>query len=94
MEILRMTLLAAVAVTALILVTGCGATATERDFGNSAQALIVGQTADPMASMLPDPDPIATGDGQRLNSVIESYREPAPERTQPEVRSNPFLNRN
>jgi type IV pilus biogenesis protein CpaD/CtpE len=94
MEILRMTRLAAVAATALILINGCGATATERDFGNSAQALISGQTADPMASMQPDPDPIATGDGQRLNGVIEGYREPGPERTKPEVRSNPFLDRN
>lgn len=94
MQIQRMILSSAVLMTALISIQGCGATATERDYGNSARALIEGQTANPMAAMLPDPEPIATGDGQRLDGVIEAYREPPVERTRPEVRSNPFLNRN
>ena len=94
MQIQRMILLSAASITALILIQGCGTTATERDYGNSARALIHGQTADPMAAMLPDPEPIATGDGQRLDGVVEAYREPPVEATRPEVRSNPFLNRN
>ena len=94
MQIQRKILLSAVSMTALILVQGCGATATERDYGNSARALIDGQTANPMAVMVPDPEPIATGDGQRLEGVIEAYREPPMERTRPEIRSNPFLSGN
>ena len=94
MQIQRMILLSAASLVALVLIQGCGATATERDFGNSARAMIEGQTANPMAVMVPDPEPVATGDGQRLKGVVDAFREPPPERTQPEIRSNPFMGRN
>lgn len=76
---------------ALMSISGCETkTGTERDYGNSVSLMIQSQTADPNAAMLPDPNAIDTGDGQRLNTVMESYREPAPEPTQAEVQSNPF----
>jgi hypothetical protein len=52
--------------------------------------MVQSQTADPSAAMLPDPNAIDSGDGERLNHVIETYREPAPEVTRPEIESNPF----
>lgn len=94
MQIQRMILMSAASLIALILIQGCGATATERDFRSSTRALIDGQTANPMAIMAPDPEPIATGDGQRLEGAVGAYREPPMERTQPEIRSNPFMDRN
>jgi type IV pilus biogenesis protein CpaD/CtpE len=94
MRTLLMIPISTAAIFALLSISGCETTATERDFGNSTRAMIQGQTADPMAAMVPDPDPIATGDGERLNTVIETYREPAPEATRQEVNSNPFGNRN
>lgn len=80
-----------VAAFALMSISGCETTTgTERDYGNSVSLMIQSQTADPNAAMLPDPNAIDHGDGQRLNTVIETYREPAPEATQAEVQSNPF----
>ena len=80
-----------VAAFALMAISGCETTTgTERDYGNSVSLMIQSQTADPNAAMLPDPNAIDHGDGQRLNTVIEAYREPAPEATQAEIRSNPF----
>jgi hypothetical protein len=75
----------------LMSITGCETTTgTERDYRNSVNMMIQSQTADPSAAMLPDPDAIDSGDGERLNHVVEAYREPAPERTRPEIQSNPF----
>jgi hypothetical protein len=75
----------------LMSITGCETTTgTERDYRNSVNMMIQSQTADPSAAMLPDPDAIDSGDGERLNHVVEAYREPVPERTRPEIQSNPF----
>jgi hypothetical protein len=83
-------LFASVVIFALAAISGCGTTGTERDYGNSVGLMIQSQTADPNAAMLPDPNAIDNGDGQRLNTVIEAYREPAPPPTQAEIQSNPF----
>lgn len=82
---------ASAAIFALTSISGCETTTgTERDYGNSVGLMIQSQTADPNAAMLPDPNAIDAGDGQRLNTVIEAYREPAPPPTQAEIESNPF----
>ena len=84
-------LFASVVVFALVAISGCETTTgTQRDYGNSVGLMIQSQTADPNAAMLPDPNAIDHGDGQRLNTVIEAYREPGPPPTEVEVQSNPF----
>ena len=88
-------LTSAVAALLLISISGCETkTATERDFGNSVRALVQGQTVDLTAAMVPDPNPIDSGDGERLSHVIETYRMPEPPATRPEIESNPFMNQN
>lgn len=56
------------------LAVGCsstgGQTATERDFGNSVRHMVKAQTANPS----PSTDPVESGDGQRLEHALESYR--------------------
>ena len=82
---------ASAAAFALLSISGCETkTGTERDYGNSVSLMIQSQTADANAAMLPDPNAIDSGDGERLNHVIESYRQPVPEQTRPEIQSNPF----
>jgi type IV pilus biogenesis protein CpaD/CtpE len=58
----------------VLLSTGCAAwnkeTATERDFGNSVRSMIANQTANPEPAA-PDSE---SGDGPRLEAVLESYR--------------------
>lgn len=84
-------LFASVAAVAVISISGCETTTgTERDYRNSVSLMIQSQTLDANAAMLPDPNAIDTGDGQRLNTAIEAYREPAPPPTEAEIRSNPF----
>ena len=60
----------------LLSTSGCATqeTATEKDFGNSVAAMIQGQTLDPTTAMLPDPNAIDEGDGERLGNVLEAYR--------------------
>lgn len=55
---------------------GCATheTATERDFGKSVRSMIDRQTLNPMESMLPDPQPIEHGNGDRLNKSMEAYK--------------------
>jgi len=91
MRTLTMIFTSAAAVFTLMSITGCEtSTGTERDYRKSVNMMIQSQTADPSAAMLPDPNAVDSGDGERLNHVVEAYREPAPEPTAPEVRSNPF----
>lgn len=93
MRTLTMIFASAAAGFALLSISGCeSATGTERDYGNSVRLMVQSQTADPNAAMLPDPNPVDSGDGERLNHVIEAYREPSPEQTRPEITSNPFGN--
>jgi hypothetical protein len=92
MRALTLIFTSAAAAFALMSITGCETTTgTERDYRKSVNMMIQSQTADPSAAMLPDPNAIDSGDGERLNHVVEAYREPAPEPTAPEVRSNPFV---
>jgi hypothetical protein len=62
---------------ALGVLTGCHTTktATEEDFGNSVRQMSRSQTLNPSTRSLPDPDPIDVGDGDRLNNVLEAYRQ-------------------
>ena len=58
----------------VFVMAGCSSmnekTATEEDFGNSVRHMVQAQTANPT----PSTDPIATGDGQRIENALESYR--------------------
>jgi len=57
----------------VLLSTACAwddQTATERDFGNSVRSMIANQTANPEPAA-PDSE---SGDGPRLEAVLESYR--------------------
>jgi type IV pilus biogenesis protein CpaD/CtpE len=75
----------------LMSIAGCEtSTGTERDYGNSVRLMTQSQIQDPSAAMLPDPDAVDSGDGERLNHVVEAYREPTPEQTRPQIESNPF----
>jgi len=60
----------------LLSTSGCATpqTATEKDFGNSVAAMIQGQTLNPTTAMLPDPNAVDEGDGERLGNVLEAYR--------------------
>jgi hypothetical protein len=54
------------------LLAGCSAyPGTEADFGNSVRHMVASQTVNPGPV---DPSPVETGDGDRLNSVLEAYR--------------------
>lgn len=44
---------------------------TEADFGDSVRHMVRSQTANPGPT---DPSPVETGDGERLNGVLEAYR--------------------
>jgi len=64
----------------VVLVAGCASdsrTGTERDFGNSVRNMISKQTANPY----PAPAGEETGDGPRLEGVLESYRKDSGSRT-------------
>lgn len=60
------------ALSALAAVAGCSAyPETQADFGNSVRHMVSSQTVD---SGPVDPNPVETGDGQRLDGVLEGYR--------------------
>lgn len=55
-----------------VALTACSAyPRTEADFGNSVREMIRAQTANPGPA---DPAAPETGDGERLNTVVEAYR--------------------
>lgn len=54
--------------------TGTGPKKVEQDFGNSVRQMVAGQTMDRETAENPDPDGPDSGDGDRLNNVLESYR--------------------
>lgn len=62
--------------TLLVFGAGCATqeTATEKDFGKSVRSMITEQTLNPTNAMLPDPQPIDEGNGERLNNAIEAYK--------------------
>lgn len=60
-----------------VTISGCAGTGpknVERDYGNSVRQMIAGQTLDPSTAAKPDPDAVDSGDGERLNNVLETYR--------------------
>ena len=65
---------------------GCGAyPTTEAEFGNSVRQMIRSQAVYTGAV---DPDPAESGDGQRLESVLDAYRQAI---TQPENVDQPIV---
>jgi hypothetical protein len=75
MKALRLLINGLIFAIALAAVTGCSTheTATEKDFGNSVHAMIQGQTLNPQEALLPDPEPVDHGNGERLNNVLGVY---------------------
>lgn len=64
------------AIVVMAVMSGCASdnrTGTERDFGNSVRNMVSKQTANPYP---PQPGE-ETGDGQRLETVLEAYRKDA-----------------
>lgn len=57
--------------------TGCAQSALEEDFGNSVRSMISAQTLNPN----PEPAGESSGDGQRLEGVLEDYRKTNATRT-------------
>ena len=51
-----------------------GETATERDFGNSVRQMTQAQTLNPLPES-PAAAPTIDGDGERVDNVLEAYRE-------------------
>jgi type IV pilus biogenesis protein CpaD/CtpE len=49
-------------------------TATEANFGASVRQMIEAQTYDPSTLTAPSTETIDSGDGRRLEAVLESYR--------------------
>lgn len=76
MQSLRTLSTALILAALLAVITGCAAreTATERDFGKSVRTMIDRQTLNPAEAMLPDPQPVDHGNGDRLNSALEVYK--------------------
>jgi len=70
-------ILAALGIAALV--AGCAnttpkPTAVESNFGNSVRNMIEAQTYDPSTLSSPSTDVIESGDGQRLEAVLDAYR--------------------
>ncbi len=57
--------------------SACTQTATEKDFGNSVRSMISAQTLNPE----PQAGNPESGDGQRLEGVLEDYRGTVTKRT-------------
>jgi hypothetical protein len=64
-------------VMAIALTTGCasGPTRVEEDFGNSVRAMQQAQVMDPVAAATVDTTPVTSTDGQRMEAVMQTYRE-------------------
>lgn len=61
---------------ALVMTAGCAEhSQVEREFGNSVRQVTRAQTLDSMNVVAPDPDPVDQTDGQRMEAVMETYRE-------------------
>ena len=61
--------------TTLSMVIGCAASPnTDREFGNSVRQMVRSQQVYAPA----DEGPVEGGDGQRLETVLDVYRQPAP----------------
>jgi len=64
-------------VMAIALTTGCasGPTRVEADYGNSVRAMQRAQVLDPVAAATVDTTPVTSTDGQRMEAVMQTYRE-------------------
>jgi len=64
-------------VMAIALTTGCasGPTRVEEDYGNSVRAMQRAQVMDPVAAATVDTTPVTSTDGQRMEAVMQTYRE-------------------
>ena len=52
-----------------------GPTRVEEDFGNSVRAMRQQQVMDPVAAATVDTTPVTSTDGQRMERVLETYRQ-------------------
>jgi type IV pilus biogenesis protein CpaD/CtpE len=74
-QTMNMCLLTGVVI-AIALTTGCasGPTRVEADYGNSVRAMQRAQVLDPVAAATVDTTPVTTTDGQRMENVLNTYR--------------------
>lgn len=56
------------------LMTGCGPTLSERNYGVSVRQMVRAQIYDPEAAANPSPDPVNVRDGKLGRQIIEAYR--------------------
>ena len=76
MQALRLLINGLIFAIALAATAGCAnqESATESDFGNSVRSMIQAQTMNPQEALLPDPEPVDYGNGERLNNVLDAYK--------------------
>jgi type IV pilus biogenesis protein CpaD/CtpE len=67
-------LLAGISASALLAACTTEPTATEANFGASVRQMIEAQTYDPSTLTAPSTETIDSGDGRRLETVLETYR--------------------
>ena len=75
MQVIRLLINGLITAIALTAIAGCAnyETATESDYGNSVRSMIQAQTMNPQEALLPDPEPVDHGNGERLNNVLGAY---------------------
>ena len=66
--------LAGISASALLAACATEPTATEANFGVSVRQMIEAQTYDPSTLTAPSTETIDSGDGRRLEAVLETYR--------------------
>ena len=66
--------LAGISASALLAACTTEPTATEANFGVSVRQMIEAQTYDPSTLTAPSTETIDSGDGRRLEAVLEAYR--------------------
>ena len=84
-------IIASGSVTLLVaLMTGCGPTLSERNYGVSVRQMVRAQIYDPEAAANPSPDPVNVRDGKLGRQIIETYRADfaAPEKVQQDITIN------
>ena len=67
-------MLAGITASALLAACTTEPTATEANFGASVRQMIEAQTYDPSTLTTPSTETIDSGDGRRLETVLETYR--------------------
>lgn len=76
MQVLRLLINGLMIAIMLTAIAGCSSqkSAVEADFGKSVRSMIQAQTLNPQEALLPDPEAIDHGNGERLNNVMEAYK--------------------